>query len=162
MVEFIVYGHPATAGSKDSFPIRRDGRLTGRTVVVDSDRRAQPWKAHVALAAVNTGTPCLCGALRLDLAFYFHRPRAHYRTGRNAHLLRDAAPAEHITRPDVLKLARAVEDALTGVLWRDDAQVCQEVLSKHYAEPDEPERVVVSVEQLEVVPVPIPGQLEIA
>jgi Holliday junction resolvase RusA-like endonuclease len=64
----------------------------------------------------------------------------------------------------VLKLARAVEDALTGVLWRDDAQIAIEQLSKHYAERDEPERVRVRVEALlEIAPALalLPGQLEI-
>ena len=32
--------------------------------------------------------------------------------------------------PDVLKLARGVEDALTGIVWRDDAQIVNESLNK--------------------------------
>lgn len=35
----------------------------------------------------------------------------------------------------MLKLARAAEDALTGILWRDDAQICDEVIRKRYGEP---------------------------
>jgi Holliday junction resolvase RusA-like endonuclease len=38
-------------------------------------------------------------------------------------------------KPDVLKLARAVEDALTGILYRDDAQIVTEVLRKRYGDP---------------------------
>jgi Holliday junction resolvase RusA-like endonuclease len=47
--------------------------------------------------------------------------------------------------PDVLKLARAVEDALTGALWTDDALVVSEYLLKRYAPPGGPERVTVTV-----------------
>ena len=46
------------------------------------------------------------------------------------------------TQLALLKLTRAVEDALTGLVWRDDAQVVDEVLSKRYGAP---ERVEVRV-----------------
>jgi predicted short-subunit dehydrogenase-like oxidoreductase (DUF2520 family) len=35
----------------------------------------------------------------------------------------------------VLKLARGVEDALTGIVWRDDAQIVVEHLEKRYGSP---------------------------
>jgi Holliday junction resolvase RusA-like endonuclease len=168
MIEFVVYGHPATAGSKRAFAIRRGGQFTGRVAVADDNSRTKVWQAQVAYAAVESDGECVRGPIRLALAFYFHRPRAHYRSGRNAHLIRDGAPPRHVVRPDLLKLTRAIEDALTGVLWHDDAQVCEEFLSKHYAESDEPERVRVRVELLEpespvagAHPRPLPGQLEI-
>jgi Holliday junction resolvase RusA-like endonuclease len=41
-----------------------------------------------------------------------------------------------VTRPDVLKLARAAEDALTGIVWRDDSQIVHETLAKVYGEPE--------------------------
>jgi Holliday junction resolvase RusA-like endonuclease len=58
------------------------------------------------------------------------RPRAHF----GARGLRPAAPAWPTVRPDVLKLARAVEDALTGLVWRDDSQIVVELLTKQYGE----------------------------
>ena len=39
------------------------------------------------------------------------------------------------SKPDVLKLARLVEDALTGVLFIDDAQIITELIEKHWGEP---------------------------
>jgi Holliday junction resolvase RusA-like endonuclease len=156
-IEFIVYGHPATAGSKRAFPIRRGGQFTGRVAVTDDSARTKSWQAQVATAAAeHDGAGCVRGPVRLAVAFYFHRPRNHYRSGRNAHLVRNGAPAWHQVRPDLLKLTRAIEDALTGVLWHDDAQVCEQQLSKHYAEADEPERVRVRVELLAPEP-PVPG-----
>jgi Holliday junction resolvase RusA-like endonuclease len=82
------------------------------------------------------------GALSLDLRFYMRRPQSHFGTGRNAGRLKDTAPRFHTTRPDSTKLTRAVEDALTGVVWRDDAQVSTQVIAKLYGEP---ERVVVAI-----------------
>jgi Holliday junction resolvase RusA-like endonuclease len=172
-VEFTCVGRAQTAGSKRSFAVKRGGKFTGQTATTDDNPRTKSWQAQVAQAAAEAasdGDWCypsrMLGPLRLSVAFYFHRPRSHYRSGRNAYLVRDAAPAWKITRPDLLKLTRAIEDALTGVLWHDDAQVCEELLSKHYAWDGEPERVRVRVEPLADPPVAgahtIPGQLELA
>jgi Holliday junction resolvase RusA-like endonuclease len=40
-----------------------------------------------------------------------------------------------ITRPDLLKLTRLLEDACSGIIWRDDAQISDELLMKRYAAP---------------------------
>jgi Holliday junction resolvase RusA-like endonuclease len=68
----------------------------------------------------------LDGPLHVRMVFSFTRPRSHYRTGRNAHLLKADAPAQPCGRPDVSKLCRATEDALTTVgVWVDDARVAE-------------------------------------
>lgn len=70
------------------------------------------------------------------MVFAMARPKGHYRTGRNAHLLRDGAPPYPAGTPDLSKLCRATEDALTdaGVVWADDAQVVEYTrLAKVYA-----------------------------
>jgi Holliday junction resolvase RusA-like endonuclease len=77
------------------------------------------------------GRELLEGPLVLEFVFFRPRPAAHF--GRRG--LRPSAPEFPTTRPDVLKLARAVKDALTGVVWRDDAQVVDERLAKRFEEP---------------------------
>ena len=74
-------------------------------------------------------------AVRVELAFDFPRPKAHFGTGRNQELLKRSAPLYKRTAPDLDKLARAVLDALThsGVL-RDDALVVELHCSKQYAD----------------------------
>lgn len=148
--EVVVFGRPQPAGSKRAFVNRRSGRAH----VVDAAKGSQPWKQEVAGAALRAcgGVPMLLdGPLILDVKFFLRRPQGHYRTGRNAHLLRDAAPGYPLGRPDVTKLLRAVEDALTTVVWRDDAQVVYQLASKHYGTP---ERCEVRVDR---APVPIVG-----
>ena len=83
----------------------------------------------------------MTGALRVSFTFYRPRPKGHF----GAKGVRPSAPRYPTTKPDVLKLARAVEDALTGVLWRDDAQIVAESIYKDYGEPA---RVVVTVEEI--------------
>ena len=68
----------------------------------------------------------MSGPLAVDMIFTLARPKSHYRTGRNAHLLRDSAPARPTGAPDLSKLARATEDALTEAgVWKDDAAVVE-------------------------------------
>lgn len=53
------------------------------------------------------------------------RPKSHFGTGKNAKILKKSAPAAlHCPRtPDGDKILRAILDALTGYVWKDDKQV---------------------------------------
>ena len=124
------YGEAEPAGSKQAH-VRGN-----RAYVVDANPRAKGWKERVAQAAGEQyDGPLLQGALGVSMFFYRPRPLGHYGTGRNAGVLRASAPAYPTTRPDALKLARGVEDALQGVLYRDDSQIVLEQLFKYYGEP---------------------------
>lgn len=117
-----VYGQPAPQGSKD--PLRN--QASGRIQMVESSKRVKPWRADVKQAALDAGAadrPPYDGPVRVDMTFAFVRPKSHYRTGRNAHLLRDGAPKYPHGKPDLSKLVRSTEDALTGVVWTDDSRV---------------------------------------
>jgi crossover junction endodeoxyribonuclease RusA len=49
----------------------------------------------------------------------------------------------HTTYPDIDKLLRALLDALTGIVWADDAQVCYQTGNKGYAWNGQPGAYVV-------------------
>lgn len=138
MISFTVHGKAQPAGSKRGF--YKDGRV----VVVDASINSRPWKAQVSDAGAQAmnGQSLLEGPLMLALEFYIPRPKGHY----GVHGLRRSAPAIPTVRPDLLKLARAVEDALTGIVYRDDAQIAREILDKFYGEPA---RVEVRVRRLD-------------
>lgn len=127
-ISFTVYGQPAPAGSKTVGRTKAGGHF-----VRDASKRSYPWKRDVAQAAgvAMQGQPLLDGPLMLGLEFYLPRPKGHY--GKRG--LRPSAPPIPTVKPDLLKLARAVEDALTGIVYRDDAQVARQVLDKFYGEP---------------------------
>lgn len=61
--------------------------------------------------------------------FRMPRPKSHYRTGRNAHLLKDSAPLFPLSTPDLDNLIKATWDALgpwaklPGLCWDDDSLV---------------------------------------
>jgi Holliday junction resolvase RusA-like endonuclease len=138
-VQFTVHGTAQTAGSKRGFYNKKAGRV----IVTDDNARSRPWKALISDAALGamslhadhtTGgyRPPLDGPLLLELTFWVARPKGHYGSGKNAHVVKQSAPHAPATKPDLLKLARAIEDALTGIVYRDDAQITCETLQKAY------------------------------
>lgn len=134
LIRFFVPGIPKTAGSKRAIPIfaRKGDKSSWRgNVVVDDNKKGKDWRGDIQAVAKRAydGDPIL-GPLKLELTFVMPRPGYHFGTKG----LKPNAPFWPQVKPDVIKLARAVEDALTGILWRDDAQICQEPLQKHYGE----------------------------
>jgi Holliday junction resolvase RusA-like endonuclease len=146
-LSFTVLGRPQPAGSKSAFAIRKGGRPTGRIAVRDSNPNAKPWQAHVAAEAADAidGRP-LQGPLELTLIVWLARPQGHYGSGRNFNRVRPSAPVWPAVRPDLTKYIRAIEDALNGLLWRDDAQVVVQQARKEYGWP---ERAEIEVRELE-------------
>lgn len=141
-----VYGTPAPAGSKKVVP------LGSRYGVVDASKRSAPWKKEIRQAAGREAgnRPVMEGPLAIRIRFFVKRPQGHFGTGKNEGVLKGSAPAYPTVKPDVLKLARAVEDALSGIAYRDDAQIVTELLEKRYGTP---ERVEILIrEQLVVTP----------
>lgn len=136
-MEFFVPGIPAPGGSKSFIPLwRRGGELitvvrNGRVWpvirVVDSadvgTNRVSKWKNVVRGYAGEF----MCGArpyqcpVRVELVFFMPRPQFHLGTGKNAGFVKESAPRFHTVKPDALKLARSTEDALTGIVFDDDA-----------------------------------------
>lgn len=91
-------------------------------------------KAAVAYAArAAMGDTILTGPLAVDLEFILPRPKARTpkRLDRMSEeqLLRYSWPD---TKPDLDNMEKLVFDALNGVVWRDDSQVCLVVKGKYY------------------------------
>jgi Holliday junction resolvase RusA-like endonuclease len=151
VLHFTALGAPVPAGSKRAVPVRRGGMLTRRINVIDVNHdRLMPWRDTIqagALVAMHSeGTyELLTGPLVLIVEFHFRRPKGHYGTGRNAEQLRKSAPRWPAVQPDVTKLLRAVEDALNGILWRDDSQVVEQYALKAYSVPERAEVCVKTI-----------------
>lgn len=127
-----VFGEAKPAGSKRGFLHPQ----TKQVIIADANKNSRPWKDKVAQAAGEQyGGPLLRGPLYLDVSFYQPRPKSHYGTGRNAEKIKDSSPLYPAKAPDATKLLRGVEDALTKVVWVDDAQVVEQHVCKLYGEP---------------------------
>jgi Holliday junction resolvase RusA-like endonuclease len=135
-IEFFVQGSAKPAGSKRGFAIKQGGQYTGRVVVQDASGEAgRIWRQDVKAAAREAyqGAPLDC-PLAVVAIFYQARPKAHFGGGRNAHLLKASAPRYPVSKPDTTKLFRAVEDALTGILWKDDCLIVAQQVRKKYCD----------------------------
>lgn len=142
--EFTVYGRPQPGGSKRAFPRKsKDGKLS--VAVVDmNEKKVRPWKNEIEMVASSLiGTrPMYEGPLMLVVDFYMPRPKHHF----GVHGVKRRAPRYPTVRPDATKLLRPLEDALSGILWKDDAQIVEQIVRKRYGDPPRAEvRVAVMV-----------------
>jgi crossover junction endodeoxyribonuclease RusA len=128
-VSFTVPGRPAPQGSK---------RHVGRGIMVESSKELGPWRERVALCAHSAmcGRSLLDGAVRVRLDLTLPRPKSAPK--------RSTPPA--VKRPDVDKLARAILDAITGIIVRDDSQIVDLHATKRLAELGETPGVAITVE----------------
>lgn len=135
-VEFFVPGNASPGGSKKGFVNPK----TGRVVIVDDAKNNKPWRDRVASfarEAMGNRQP-FRGALSVRFYFFESRPKGHFGSGKNADRVRSSAPRHPAKKPDVLKLARAAEDALKGIIYVDDCQTIELRASKAYADSDRP------------------------
>lgn len=136
---FFVEGRPVPQGSKQAIIIWSGGRKglgEPRAVLVEdksSRVKLKAWRAAIAKVAVVAYTgPIVTEAVDVSLSFRLARPKTVTR------------PLP-IVAPDVDKMERAVLDALTGSLIKDDAQVVDGYRRKRYTLPGQPEGVVITV-----------------
>jgi Holliday junction resolvase RusA-like endonuclease len=153
---FSVTGDPKTAGSKKGFPVRRANGTIGVTITDSVGKAGKDWRKlvqtvakqekaewqHNAGLALPMDHPC-----RLSIVFSIRRPKCHYRANGT---LRPDAPSRHTQKPDVLKLTRAIEDALTGIAWNDDAQIVEHTMVRKEWYNGATSRTSVVVEYIEV------------
>jgi Holliday junction resolvase RusA-like endonuclease len=121
-----VDGVPGPQGSK---------RHVGNGRMVESSKKVKPWRKAVELAArasMPKDWESLDGPLYVEIDFHLPRPKSAPKT--------IDIPA--IRYPDVSKLVRATEDALTQCgVWADDARIVRELTSKRYAVGEELHRI---------------------
>ncbi len=135
------------------------------------DRSGDPWKTTIRRAALDAlgldfapRAPLfpLPAPITLGVLVYLPRPASHFRTGRNAHLLKNSAPTFPTPKPDLDNVVKALKDALGSfdglppILWTDDAQVIgyDPPAYKLYAEPGQPTGILVLARVMKTAPAP--------
>lgn len=129
MINFFVSGVPVPKGSAKAF-MRKEAKFP--VVIQDNADRQKPWASSIGYAAQQAGAEMLSGPVSIVITFYMPRPKSHFGTGKNADNLKPTAPIHHTSKPDLDKLVRCVKDALTGIAWKDDSQVCVGIVRKLY------------------------------
>jgi crossover junction endodeoxyribonuclease RusA len=138
---FIVHGEPIPQGSTKAFIPKG----WSRPVITADNKKTKPWRQQIAgcaLAEMEKAGFSKIGrsvGVRVVAIFQFARPKSVKRLTKT-------------TKPDVDKLARAALDALTGVVFEDDAQVVELAVRKSFGAPCMKVKVL-EAEQVAAVPI---------
>jgi Holliday junction resolvase RusA-like endonuclease len=127
VIAITVYGVPGPQGSK-----RFMGMRGGKGILVESSKKVKPWREAVKWAAMTAREDAgyyagsgrgsvLRGAVEVEMIFTLPRPKS----------AKKGVRADK--RPDLSKLVRSTEDALTDAgAWEDDARVVRCISAKVY------------------------------
>lgn len=123
VLSFTVYGKPEPQGSIRAFVHPK----TGRPILTSTNPNMKGWRDLIAWSAVEqmAGREPFEGPIQVRASFYLPRPKSVKR------------PSPTV-KPDLDKLQRSLLDALTDVVYRDDAQVVSIHASKHYVNAEVP------------------------
>lgn len=140
MITFTVFGIPKPKGSLKPFTYQKEGKTK---VAMSRDKKHVDWENLVRNEAQrHAQNGYSTNPLRIKLEFYLTKPKSRIRKYSNPY----PYPS---TRPDLDKLVRSILDSLTGVLFKDDSQVCEiEAFKMYVADPDNPPRVNVYLAKL--------------
>ena len=128
-VSFHVYGTPMPKGSTTRMP--NGGTIPAGTTA--SRKRMSEWRTDIrneAIDAMGEMKPSI-GAVRIMMEFQLPYPISSIRKYQFGWL-------PHTKKPDVDKLMRMMLDALTGIVWKDDSQVCFSTVNKVYSWNNQP------------------------
>lgn len=109
-----------------------------------ADHPVQQFKADLKAAAIAAGAPPSPWTLPvvLEVAVYLPRPKRYCRK-------KDPdGPLVHAGRPDAENVLKAIQDAMKGILWADDALICRVTVWKLYAEREGRPRVEIKAWRL--------------
>jgi Holliday junction resolvase RusA-like endonuclease len=126
MTTILVFGNPAPQGSKKFVGMNKQGR----GIMVESSKKVRPWRQDVKAAAeaVRGSAEPIDEPIRVRMVFTLPKPMSAPKTRRTF-------PSK---KPDLSKLVRSTEDALTDAgIWRDDSRVVECVARKVFPNEDE-------------------------
>lgn len=131
-VAFEVFGIAQPKGSGKSFgfllkddsgkPVMKNGKPLIRTATTHDNPKTKGWQQLVAEAA----QPCARDGIftgPIVMVVTFRLPRPQSLAKKHVH---------HTKKPDIDKLIRSTNDALTGLLYTDDAQIVDLHTRKRY------------------------------
>ena len=116
-VTFEVIGIPRPQGSIRAYTPKG----WTRPILKHDNPETKGWKQLVAEQAQAVAVEVFEGPITIALRFYLPRPQSLPRK-----------VTHHVKKPDLDKLVRCVNDALTGVLYRDDSQIVDLFAAKVY------------------------------
>jgi Holliday junction resolvase RusA-like endonuclease len=141
-IQFIVPVNPVAQG-RPRFASKDRGGKPLPFVKTYDPKNSRDWKKTVMGYAIASGcNELLSGALKMILVFRLQRPKSHY--GKKG--LRPSAPKYHTVKSDLSNYIKGVEDALEGICYKGDQQICKIEAKKEYADDGFVPCVIVRIE----------------
>jgi Holliday junction resolvase RusA-like endonuclease len=138
-IHFTAYARPEPQGSMKGFVLPGKGSAKPRAILTSVNSKMKPYRnevsrvAIVAVADAGSGMPVAGKHVPVGLCLDFYLARPESIPKKRTRL---------VVKPDIDKLVRSTSDALSGILYADDAQIVDLNVRKHYGSP---ERVEVSM-----------------
>lgn len=142
-ISFTVLNRPEPQGSTKAFVLPGKDGGKPRAILTSDNAKMKPYRQQLGWAANDArekaGYLGLFAehhvAVELEMKFFFARPPSIKKS--RIHL---------VVKPDLDKICRSSIDAMTGILFADDAQVIKMTASKEYGIPERAEITVTNLE----------------
>lgn len=122
MINVILLGQPCGKG-------RPRFTKTGHTYTPEKTATYENRLASQAVKAVRGVTPIIL-PVAISIEAYFEIPKSWGKKKTNEALQGDLL---HVSKPDIDNVIKIVLDALNGIVYKDDAQVCSIMAVKQYS-----------------------------
>jgi len=123
--------HLTVKGEPKAQKRHRSGSRNGKSYTYDP---SSSDKADFLVLMHNSAPKSpLQGPISLLCKFHCTRPKAHFKTGKNAGQLKPTAPIWCQTRPDIDNYLKFIMDCANKILFNDDSQVVKVEMSKTYS-----------------------------
>jgi Holliday junction resolvase RusA-like endonuclease len=123
MTQFTVLGAPR--GKERP----RAAKLRDRTVVY-TPKKTRDYEREIATAYLTQCRGMFSGAVSVTICAYFQIPKSTSRKRVLEMIVDEIKPTK---KPDADNIAKAVCDALNGIAYKDDSQVVDLTVRKHYS-----------------------------
>lgn len=122
-IHFVVFGKAVPQGSTRAFIPKG----WSRAIITTDNTKLKPWRQQISATATELGAVPFAkdAALAITLEFYFEKPPSVSKKRIHPTVL-----------PDLDKICRSLFDGLTGILFKDDAQIVDLRARKHYGTPE--------------------------
>lgn len=124
-ISFVVPGDPVPKGRPKITTINGSARAY-------TPSKTRNYEAHVAACGRNAmiGMSVLSGALRMTLCVHLKVPESWSIKKKALAIRGEISPTK---KPDLDNLLKAAADGLNGVVYRDDSQITELVVTKKYS-----------------------------
>ena len=140
MIEFIVPAIPIAQPRQRTRVIQTNGKAFAHNYTPKNDP-VNGFKATVRMAAekVFAGRSPIVGPIAIEVLFVMPRPENQFWKSK------PMPRSLHTKKPDVDNCFKSLSDALNGLLWLDDSQICDCKMKKVIASGSEQPHVSVRV-----------------